>query len=241
MRTKGLLGFSLLTIACFALLIGLGLWQLQRLEWKQNQIAQIETRANSAPLTLDEAFALARKGEDPSYYRVRVEGRFYNDREHYLYALSEGKPGWHVITPLLTAKGTIVLVDRGFVPDSLKDPDTRPQGRLKEVTTVTGLVRTPETPGLFIPDNEPAPNRWYWRDLAGMSRSMFPSGTRIVAPFFLEAERSDVPGGWPEGGQTRLVIPNNHLQYALTWFALALCLVVFYAVYVWSVYRRKEE
>ena len=97
---------------------------------------------------------------------------------------------------------------------------------------MTGLARMPETQGLFIPDNEPAENRWFWRDLGAMSKSMFPAGAADVAPFILEAERSDVPGGWPLGGQTRLDLPNNHLQYALTWFVLALCLVVIYVIYV---------
>lgn len=234
MRTKELLGLTAFTLAGLAILIGLGVWQLQRLQWKEGLIAQIEARSHGEPITLDEAIALAREGRDPSYHRVAVEGRFYHDRERYLYAIAEGKPGWHVISPLQTAKGDIVLVDRGFVPEDLRDPASRPRGQIEEIVTVTGIVRTPETPGLFTPDNEPEANRWFWRDLAGMSQSMFPSGTRDIAPFFLEAEKSEVPGGWPEGGQTQLNIVNNHLQYALTWFALALCLAVIYAVYVWG-------
>jgi surfeit locus 1 family protein len=99
-------------------------------------------------------------------------------------------------------------------------------------------VRAPEIRNLFTPDNEPAANRWFWRDLLGMARSTFPGGVIQVAPFFLEAEKTSVPGGWPEGGQTRLEIPNNHLQYAGTWFLLAACLLVIYGVYVRSVYRR---
>ena len=79
---------------------------------------------------------------------------------------------------------------------------------------------------MFTPDNESAANRWFWRDLAGHGALDLPRGRIEVAPFFLEAEKSDVPGGWPEGGQTRLEIPNNHLQYAITWFLLAACLLV---------------
>ena len=240
MRTKGLFGLTAFTLAGIAVLIGLGLWQLQRLEWKQAVIAQIETRSTAEPITLDEAIALSREGNDPSYTRVRVEGRFHHDRERYLYAASEGKPGWHVVTPLQTEDGDIVLVDRGFVPDSLRDPASRPRGQVEEVVTVIGLARASETPNVFTPDNEPEANRWFWRDLTGMTQSMFPSGTREIVPFFLEAEKSEVPGGWPLGGQTQLNITNNHLQYALTWFALALCLAVIYAVYVWGAYRRER-
>ena len=104
---------------------------------------------------------------------------------------------------------------------------------------MTGLLRNAETPNIFVPDNEPDKNQWFSRDLPAMARSMFPGGTVQVAPFFLEAKASEVPGGWPQGGQTRLTLPNNHLQYAITWFGLAFCLVAVYGVYVWGAYRGK--
>jgi surfeit locus 1 family protein len=238
MRTKGLIRLTAFTLACLAVLIGLGLWQLERLKWKDGLIAQIEARSKGAPITLEEGIAIDRKGRDPSYYRLRVEGRFHHAKERYLYATSDGRVGWHVITPLETADGDVVLVDRGFVPDMLKDPSSRSLGQIEHVVTVTGIVRSPEIRAIFTPDNEPQANRWFWRDLGGLARSMFPAGTIEVAPFFLDADKSDVPGGWPEGGQTRLEIPNSHLQYAITWFLLALCLVVIYAVYVRGLYRR---
>ena len=238
MQQKGLFGLTALMLAGLALLIGLGVWQLKRLEWKQGLIAQIEARTKGPPITLEDAVALAGQGRDPSYYRVRVDGRFHHAKERYLYALSDGRVGWHVITPLETEDGDMVLVDRGFVPDELKDPSVRALGQVENVVTVTGIVRSPETQTLFTPDNEPMVNRWFWRDLAGMARSMFPAGTIDVAPFFLEAEKSEVPGGWPEGGQMRLEIPNDHLQYAITWFLLAACLLVIYGLYVRGLYRR---
>ena len=232
MRSRSLLLFTAFSAAALALLIGLGLWQLQRLEWKQGLIAQIEARAHAEPVALKEAVMRARAGDDVGYLRVRVDGRFDNSKERYLYALSDGRPGWHVITPLATSDGEIVLIDRGFVPDALKEPSSRPQGEIGDIVTVTGLVRNPEIRGIFIPDNEPAKNFWFWRDLATMAKSMFPAGAPDIAPFILEAEQSDTPGGWPLGGQTKLDLPNNHLQYALTWFLLALCLVVIYVIYV---------
>jgi surfeit locus 1 family protein len=242
MQTKGLIGFTALALASLAVLIGLGVWQIKRLHWKEGLIAEIEARSRDAPISLAEATASAKQGRDPSYYRVRVEGRFHHDEERHLFsqAIADGTPGWHVITPLETAQGDMVLVDRGFVPDSLKDPASRAAGQVGDVVTVTGIVRAPESQGLFIPDNEPEANRWFWRDLASMTRSMFPQGTKEFAPFFLEAEKSDVPGGWPEGGQTRLDLPNNHRQYAITWFLLAGALIVIYAVYVRSLYRRNR-
>ncbi len=238
MRGKGLVGLTVCVLAALALLIGLGVWQLDRLKWKEGLIAQIEARATAAPVALEDAEALLGRGRDPSYLRVRVEGRFHHGRERYLYATADGQQGWHVITPLEMSNGEMVLIDRGFVPDELKEPASRQPGQVEQVVELTGLVRLPERQGVFIPDNEPAANRWFWRDLQAMSASMFPSDAVEVAPFYVEAERSDVPGGWPQGGQTRLVIANNHLQYALTWFALAVCLLAVYVAYVWSHFRR---
>jgi surfeit locus 1 family protein len=238
MEHKGLLGLTALMLAGLAVLIGLGVWQLQRLQWKEGLIARIESRTKGEPIALKQAIAMVRDGRDPSYYRVRVDGRFHHAKERYLYTVSDGRVGWDVITPLETADGDMVLVDRGFVPDELRDPSSRAPGQVENVVAVTGIVRLPETQGLFIPDNEPAAYRWFWRDLAGMARTAFPSGVIQVAPFFLEAEKTDIPGGWPEGGQTRLEIPNNHRQYAITWFLMAAALLVIYGLYVRSVYRR---
>ncbi len=240
MTRKGLAWFTVFTLAVVALLIGLGVWQLKRLAWKEGLIAEIEARAKGAPITLKEAVALSREGHDPSYYRVHAKGRFDHADERYLYALSDdGEPGWHVITPFSSVEGDLVLIDRGFVPDNLRDPSSRAAGQLEGDVDVTGLVRLPETPGPFTPDNDPAANRWFWRDLSGMIYSIFPTATMDPAPFFLEAEKSDMPGGWPQGGQTRLELPNNHLQYAITWFLLAGAVVVIYLVYVRGAYRRR--
>lgn len=241
MQHKGLVGLTAATLAGLALLLGLGVWQIQRLHWKEGLIAQIEARTKGPPITLEDALALAREGRDPSYWRVRVDGRFHHALERYLYAVSDGRVGWHVITPLETEAGEMVLIDRGFVPDELKDPSSRALGEVGNLVTVTGIVRAPDTQGLFIPDNEPEANRWFWRDLQAMARSMFPEATVEVAPFYLEAEKSNVPGGWPEDGQTRLALPNNHLQYAITWFLMAAALLVIYGLYVRGLYRRRSS
>ena len=230
---KNIAGLTALTLCMLALLVGLGLWQIQRLAWKEGLIAEIETRTKAPPVDLRSALATARAG-DVSYTRIKAEGRFLNDKERYLFAIADGTVGWDVITPLMTVDGEALLVNRGFVPDALRDPSTRQAGEPDGTVTVTGLARTPETQGSFTPDNEPARNRWFWRDLSGMAASMFPGESVRVAPFFLDAEKSDLPGGWPLGGQTRLDLPNNHLQYAITWFALAAAIAALYVYYVVS-------
>ena len=238
MRKHELLKLTIATLAGLAVLVGLGVWQLQRLEWKEGLIARIEARTERKPMSLERATELARGGRNLSYYPVRVEGSFHHARERYLYTISlDGEPGWYVITPLETVDGNVVLINRGFVPATLRDPSTRTLGQIEEVVTVTGLVRRPEEPSIFIPDNDPQANQWFSRDLPAMARSMFPGGTVRVSPFLLEAGASDVPGGWPQGGQTRLKLVNKHLEYALIWFGLAGCLVVISAVYAWGAYR----
>ena len=238
---KTLIWPGLLTLVTLVGLVALGLWQLQRLEWKEDLIARVEARAKAAPITLAEAIRLVRQGTDPSYYRVRVEGRFHHGKERYLYALSDSEPGWNVITPLETASGEMVLVARGFVPGALQDPATRRSGQIEEIVTVTGLLRPAQEQGAFAPDTDLEAKRWFWRDLPGMRRSMFPGDITEIAPFFLEAEASDVPGGWPKGGQTRLEFPNKHLQYALTWFLLAITVVVIFALYLRGVLREGSD
>ncbi|XSG80995.1 MAG: SURF1 family protein [Methyloligella sp. ZOD6] len=237
---KRLFWFSVFMLSVFALTVGLGVWQLQRLEWKRGLIAAIEARTEAPPTTLAAVMEQAETGQDIEYTRVKVEGRYDHAKEQYLYGLDEGDPGWHVITPLRTDAGPVVLIDRGFVPAEKKGPETRKEGQLEGEIAVTGLVRQPQTQSLFTPDNDPARNQWFWRDLKGMKEAMYPDGGAAVAPFYIEVETGDVPGGWPKGGQTNLTLPNNHLQYAWTWFCMAAALAGAYIAYVWTVYRKRK-
>ena len=202
MQQRGLFGFTALMLSASPCSSASGSGSSSGSKWKEGLIAQIETRSTGAPITLKDALAMTRKGRDPSYYRVRVDGRFHHANELYLYATLTR--GWAGMSSPRSRRWAAIwcLVDRGFVPDELRDPSSRALGQVENVVTVTGIVRQPDTQGLFMPDNEPAANRWFWRDLQGMARTAFAAGVIQVAPFFLEAEKSDVPGGWPEGGQT---------------------------------------
>lgn len=239
MTARGLLILTAFTAAALAVLVGLGAWQLQRLHWKEGLIAAIETRSKAPPVELDEALARMKRGEDVEYTHVAATGIFNHEMERYLYATDEdGAVGWHVIAPLVTPSGETVLVDRGFVPDALRNPSSRREGEVVGTVTITGLARASEKQRAFVPDNDPVRNQWFWRDLDGMAKSMDVTGD--VLPFFIDAEDGATSGLWPRGGQTRLDLPNDHLQYAITWFLLALSLVVIYALYVWSRLRGRE-
>lgn len=230
---SGLLWPSLLAVAGLAVLIGLGLWQLQRLAWKEDLIARIDSRAQAAPVDLDAALARWRRSGDVEYLRVRLHGRFRHGEEAHVYALSQGEAGWRVIAPFETDDGWLVMVDRGFVPGRLKEPSQRRAGQVEGPATVVGLARAPESQAPFVPDNDPAANVWYWRDLPAMAgRAMSTTAASKPAPFLIEADATPNPGGWPKGGATRLTLPNRHLEYALTWFGLAAALAAVYGAFV---------
>lgn len=132
-------------------------------------------------------------------------------------AVTDLGPGYWVMTPLMTRWGTL-LVNRGFVPSELRDPARRPAGLVAGPVRVTGLLRMSEPGGAFLRHNDPATGRFYSRDVAAIARVR---GLSTVAPYFLDADATPVPGGWPRGGLTVVRFRNAHLQYALTWFALA--------------------
>jgi surfeit locus 1 family protein len=215
---------ALLVLCCVLGLASLGTWQLHRKQWKEDLIARIAARATAPPVPLAEATALLAGGADIDYLHVRLTGRLRNDAERYLYAPGASGPGWHVYTPLELVDGVTVWVNRGFVPDARKAPQTRRLGLLSGAVTITGLVRAARARGAFQPKNQPATNTWYWPDAGELSASLPAHGHSL--PFTIDADRlPEVPGGLPQGGVTRLGLDNRHLAYALTWYALAVTLL----------------
>jgi len=212
-----------------ALLLGLGTWQIERLQWKEGLIAERQAAVTAPPAPLPATLAAARGLE---FHRLRAVGSFLNDHELYLHATNAaGDAGYQVVTPLRVPGGAFLLVDRGFVPAERKAPQSRLAGEREGEVSVTGLLRVPAAgrPGWFVPDNDPARNEWFYVDLPAMAKA---ASLDPVLPFYLDADASPNPGGWPVGGQTVLDLPNNHLQYAITWYALAAGLLTVY-VAVW--------
>lgn len=241
--TRGLVPAALATLVAFSIMVALGFWQLDRLAWKEGLTAAIETGLKKEPAPL-EAPAEAWKELGREEYRpVSVTGRFRHAEERHLFATQNGQMGWHVYTPLETEGGRILFVNRGFVPEALKDPATRQEGQVEGTVTVVGLVRAPGVQGSFEPDRDPAKNVWYWRDLAGMIASLGVAGEwERAMPFFVEASAEPAnPGGWPKGGVTRLELPNRHLEYALTWFGLAGTLLAVFGAFVWARLKGRPE
>ena len=222
---SGLLWPSVAALFGLAILIGLGTWQLQRKAWKEGIIAKIEARVTAPPATLDSVMGRLEAGVDVEYLHVAVTGRFHHDKERYLYAPGTSGLAWQVLTPLEWAPGRTVWVNRGLVPDARKAPESRREGQEQGIVSVTGLLRRPQA-GTYTPRNDTARNVWYLADSGELTRSAFPDGKMEAVPAIIEADASATPpGGLPAGGVTRLTIPNRHLEYALTWYGLALTLV----------------
>ncbi|HEY4264871.1 MAG TPA: SURF1 family protein [Micropepsaceae bacterium] len=215
----------------FALLIGLGIWQIERLHEKVALIASVESGMQAAPVPLDSA--LREGGAAAEYHHVQVSGRFLHDSELYVFSRGPmGSVGVDVITPLVRENGDIVLVDRGFVPEALRDPKMRVAGQAAGEVSLTGVLRLSQQPGIFTP----APNRqtrlWFVKDVPSMVAFL----NVTAPPILIEADAAPNPGGWPLGGRTQVEFPNDHLQYAITWFGLALALLAVYLLY-----HRKRE
>jgi len=220
-------------LAALAILFGLGTWQVERLAWKEALIATIAQRIASAPRPLADIERLYAETGDVDYWPVSLQGTFRHDHESHFLATWNGASGYYVYTPLDLPDGRSILVNRGFVPFDRKEASTRPEGQVEGEVEITGLARNPlaEKPSWIVPDNDLAKNVFYWKDIAAMSGRANVDREHLV-PFFVDAGSAPNSGGLPVGGVTMIDMPNNHLQYAVTWYGLAAALVVILAVFI---------
>jgi len=219
-------GFLVFTTLGIVGLAGLGTWQLDRLSQKESLIAERQAMLARPPLDLAH---IRGAGAPPAYRRVIVSGRFLHDRELRVGPTTRrGRAGWQVVTPLARAEGGIVLVDRGWVPDDRKDPRRRPERQVAGPVTVIGVVNRVAARGVFAPDNDPARGDWFRIDPPAMARTL---GLQHVAPYWIVATRDRKSSVGPIGNDRVAMPPNNHLLYAITWYALAALLAVLAVVY----------
>ncbi|WP_082510222.1 MULTISPECIES: SURF1 family protein [unclassified Rhizobium] len=204
--------------------LALGTWQVQRLFWKLDLIERVEARVNAPAVpTPAEADWPSFKPDEQEYRHVTASGRLLHDKETLVQAVTERGAGFWVVTPLAEADGTTILINRGFVPSERRDPATRAEGQTPGDVTITGLLRLTEPGGAFLRSNDPAGNRWYSRDITAIAKVR---GLRRVAPYFIDADGTANPGGYPVGGLTVVHFRNSHLAYIFTWYALAVMTIV---------------
>lgn len=201
-----------LALLAAGLLVALGMWQIERRAWKHRLIATTEARLAAAPVDLPPPARWPELARDAAYLRVRLTGSWLPGRPVFVQAVTNLGPGWWVIEGFGTSGGT-VLVNRGFVPQDARERTPAAVGD----GVVTGLLRRDEPGGGFLRSNDPAADRWYSRDVQAIARAR---GWATPAPFFVDADAATSPG-WPRGGLTVVRFADNHLVYALTWFALA--------------------
>lgn len=211
----------------FVILIALGTWQVQRLAWKEGLLATIAERTASAPVDLGVVLRSDHSIADQEYTPVRVAGTFDHAAERHFFATWQGASGFYVYTPLRLDDGTWLFVNRGFVPFDRKDAATRAEGQVPGRVEITGLLRAAlaEKPSSIVPENEPAKNVFYWKDIRAMAESSGLPADADILGLFVDADATANPGGLPEGGVTYIDLPNNHLQYAVTWYGLAAALL----------------
>ena len=235
-RASGVLDATVAALVGIVILGGLGAWQLDRRVWKENLIAALNARLGEKPKDLPPRANwphLDQKNEE--FRRVAFPAEFLDGEEALVYSAGSPLrpdvkgPGYWVFAPARLAGGSIVLVNRGFVPDDRKDPAVRAEGALHGIIDLVGVMRWPEIRSSFTPVDDPKGNVWYLRDSNAIAAS---KKWATAAPFYIDLEEPTPAGGWPKPGKLEVNLPDNHLQYAITWFGLTLALAGVYVAWL---------
>jgi surfeit locus 1 family protein len=236
-RRESVLGPSLVALAAFIVLIGLGTWQLDRKAWKEALIAAMDARFAAPPVALPPASEWPNLNPDNAEFRrVAFHAQFEEGRGVYVYVAGSAlrddikEPGYFVFQPGRLADGRVVVVNRGYVPMDQSFPFRG------GVVDVIGYLRWPEARSWFMSDTGASSDTWFVRDQRAMAAA---KGWGEVAPFYVDQERPVPAGGLPRPATLKVNLRNDHLQYAITWFGLALVLAGVFTV--WLIGRRREE
>lgn len=228
-RRRGIVIPIVVVLAAVAGLVALGTWQLERKSWKEGLIAELESKLSEKPSELPPRERWPQLSADQDEFRRVAFRAEVLDQEALVYTSGSAirpdvsGPGYWVLAPARLVDGSLVIVNRGFVPEGKQDPGTRRDGQPHGVTDIVGAVRWPEARGLFTPTDTPGKNLWFARDPAAIAAA---KGWGAVAPFYIDQESPPAPGGLPKAGPLRPSLPNNHLQYAVTWYGLALVVLI---------------
>ena len=197
----------------------MGTWQLYRLQWKQDLISQINRGLQSSPINYY-------KNINKNYQRVQLTGNFNPSFQIFLYSLNEkGKPGFDVITPFETNNKENVLVNRGWIAKNLKN---KVPSNLTS-SSITGMLRSANRKNLFTPENDLQENIWFYLNLNDVEKFTGKKFSKYIV--YLEDKNIDVP----KPKKITIDIPNNHLKYAITWYAISISIIFYY------LYFRKKK
>jgi surfeit locus 1 family protein len=215
---------ALVTLAAFTLMMSLGVWQLHRLAWKEKMIAQSTAARAMKPLpSLPQEYA----ADELIFRSIRLHGKFLNDHEFHLAPrYHEGQFGYHILTPLQLSDGRVILVDRGWIPPEKKDPKTRPETLPRGVVIVRGILRQPLSP-LWFMKSKPDDNLWFGQDMQAFSAAT----GKTLEPLIVESVSKETPGLLPIPSDGNITFRNDHLGYAITWFAIAAGVLIIFIIY----------
>jgi surfeit locus 1 family protein len=233
---------GVVAVSALLVLLGLGTWQLERKAWKVTLIARLDQRLAAPPVALPgrERWASLNAADD-EFRRVRFRTEFLRGREARAYtagsALREDikAPGYFAFAPMRLDDGSVVVVNRGYVPNPRPDASVRPIGLSEGAVNIIGMMRWPEAPSWFVTTHNSSQDLWFARDQQAMAAA---NGWGEVAPFYIDQEAPVPAGGVPRPGPLKVNLRNEHLQYALTWYGLAAVLVI--AFFFWARSRRRE-
>ncbi len=240
-KRRSWLGLLIPALLVFAVLIALGTWQIERKAWKEELIAALTERLAAPPAALPAPATWPRL--DPArdeYRRVTFTATFDHGKEALIYVAASafrpdvpgGGTGYWVFTPARLPDGAYVIVNRGFVPEARKDAASRTAGQIAGAVEIVGVMRWPDARPGFSPADDPQHNLWFTRDpLAIAAAKGLNQGLSPAAPFYVEQESPVPPGGLPQPGKLVVRLRNEHLQYAVTWYGLALVLIVVFVVW----------
>ena len=239
-RRSGAAGFGVFTIAMVALFVGLGVWQLQRRLEKHALIAALTERLATAPVSLPPPAqwdALARAKDE--FRRVSFMATYPKLPDAMVYSAGSAVrediagPGTWAFLPARLPDGGTVVVNTGFVPNTMQDRAQEDRAVVRLVTgeaaTLTGYIRFPEPAGMLTPSENLAKRLWFARDHLSMARAL---GWGEVAPFYIDLEQPVPESGIPKPGPLRVHLSDDHLQYAITWFTLAGAVVISFTVWL---------
>lgn len=230
---RGFTGVLLTTIVMLAVLVGLGIWQLQRKDEKRALIAALDERLAAAPVALPPSAQwpslTAAKDE---FRRVTLSATVDPSKDAMVYSSGSGiradvsGPGTWAFVPAKLASGETIAINLGFVQNTLQDraqQDRAIAGLARGAQTFTGYIRFPEHAGWFSPKADTGKRLWFERDHEAMAQAL---GWSKVAPFYIDLESPVPPSGIPKPGPLSVRLKDNHLQYAITWFGLAAAVLI---------------
>ena len=244
---RGIRAFAIFTLVMVALLVGLGVWQLQRRVEKHALIAALDERLAAEPVALPPSSQWSMLTPDrDEFRRVTFMATYESRLDAMVYSSGSAVrpdisgPGTWAYIPARLPAGEIVAVNAGFVPNTMQDRGTQDRAVAQLITgkpvTLTGYIRFPVAAGVLTPDEEHAKRLWFTRDHMAMAHAL---GWGEVAPFYIDLETPVPPSGIPKPGPLSVQLKDDHMQYAITWFGLAMAVVI--AFIVWARGRRLAQ